>query len=970
MGQENSISAKNDFFEYKNKINNSKISKSFFEFLYVIGRGGFGKVWKVRHKQTSKQYALKEMSKLKIIDKKSVKSIKTEREFLSILNHPFLVNMIYSFQDSDNLCLVMDLFLGGDLRYHICHKKRFDEVQSKFFCACVILGLEYIHKNNIIHRDIKPENLVLDEKGYLAITDFGIAKKNKNDNSSETSGTPGYMAPEVLCAQNHSFTADYFAVGVMCFEFLKGHRPYLGRNRQEIKEAVLAKQAHVHRKDVFENGWSLDAGNFINKMLYRKPSKRLGCEGINEIKECSWFKNFNWDDLLQKKITSPYIPKYGDNFDKKYCEAKENIDKETIERYQIYRNKGSFKNIFQNYTFIREENEEKENNKIIEKSQNHNTSSSTKSSTGNNNININYHYINKYDEKENKINNDINEISEEIKNPIELYDSSKYKNRIDQFINKNKIRSKFENIYNNEGNRYLKNIEMKKNKINNNISLKNNEYYNIKNIAKYFEEPINEFDNNYISIKNNNINIFNNYNFENNENNNNNKNNDSSNHMDVNDETNENEQNNTIYNLKNEKKNNIEEEEENNNIKKENILLEIEGDINKNNNNNSNNNNKVRQNKQNEKELKVNNKLYNFNINNNPNNNIIVLVKSNKTPNNNGKDIFNIKDKNNSKNKISNNINMFKNKKNNKNKSTVSNNEDINKQNKRISSLSQNRTIKKTKNNNPSMKKGKTSKLSSSKKMDKNNLTDNKFYSQKDFNSHSRSQKTNGNKTGLVVSLSNNINIKSNYNSYKISSNKNQKDYTLNYNNNQSKNLNYNNNINNYNLIYNYNVPLHSSKNYKTTQIKPDIEKKKNFYYNNSKITNQNKRVISNMKKENIIIKKNNNNDNMKDFEKGKKIEINENEVNKFNSNNNNSHKEKIIYKVSSMKFLKSINYNNNDISNNSTKKINKTNNGKSDNSLNNKRSQTGKINQKTKIINNILQNSKGKKNITVKTYI
>ncbi len=123
------------------------------------------------------------------------------------------------------------------------------------------------------------------------------------------------------------------------------------------------------------------------------------------------------------------------------------------------------------------------------------------------------------------------------------------------------------------------------------------------------------------------------------------------------------------------------------------------------------------------------------------------------------------------------------------------------------------------------------------------------------------------------------------------------------------------------------------------------------------------------MKKENIIIKCNNN-DNMKDFEKGKKIEINENEINKFNSNNNNNHKEKIIYKVSSMKFLKSINYNNNDISNNSTKKINKTNNGKSNNSLNNKRSQTGKINQKTKIINNILQNSKGKKNITVKTYI
>ena len=969
MGQDNSITTKNDFFEYKNKNYKSKISKSHFEFLYVIGRGGFGKVWKVKHKQTLKQYALKEMSKLKIIDKKSVKSIKTEREFLSILNHPFLVNMIYSFQDSENLYLVMDLFLGGDLRYHICHKKKFDEIQSKFFCACVILGLEYIHKNNIIHRDIKPENLVLDEKGYIAITDFGIAKKNKNDNSSETSGTPGYMAPEVLCLQNHSFTVDYFAVGVMCYEFLKGHRPYLGRNRQEIKEAVLAKQAHVHRKDLFENGWSFEAGNFINKMLYRKPNKRLGSEGINEIKECNWFNNFNWDDLLKKKIISPYIPKYGDNFDKKYCEAKENIDKETIERYQIYRNKGRFKNIFQNYTFIREEideNEEKEKKKIFEKNQNHNTSSSTKSSNGNNNYNYNYHFINKFDEKENRINYDINEISDEIKNPIEIYDSSLYKNRIDQFININKIKSDFDN-------KYLSDIDMENNKFSNNYNLKNDENY--KNIAKYFEEPINNYDNNYISIKNNNLNVFDKYFYEKKEiNNESQKNNESSNNnIEANNDSNENEQTNTIYNLKKERNNNYEENKlEIKELEKNDI---IDNTIKKFNNNSYNiNQNNNDNNKNNEKEIKAHNKLYNFNINSNIKNNIIVLGKSNKTPNNNnGKDIFNIKEKKNQKNNVLNNINMFKNKKNNKNKSTVSNNVEINKQNKRISSLSQNRTIKKSYNNNVSIKKDKIAKISSSKKMDNNNLTDNKFYSQKEINSHSRSQKTNGNKSGLGVSLSNNINIKNNYNSYKINNNKNQKDYTFNYNNEQ-KNNNCKNNVNNYNVIYNCNIPLHSSKNYKNNnQIKPDALKKTNYYHNNTKKVNQsNKRIISDIKKDdnnnNNIHNKNNN--NIKD-EIPKKIEINENDNNHYNNNNNNNQKEKTIYKVSSMKFLKSINSNNNnDVSGCSTKKINKTNNCKSNKSLNNKRSQTGQINQKTKIINNILQNPKVKKNITVKTYV
>ena len=103
------------------------------------------------------------MSKVKIIDRRSEKSIKSERDFLSKLHHPFIVNMTCSFQDYENLYLVMDLLTGGDLRYHLCREQKFSEEETKFFFACVLLGLEYIHGNNIIHRDIKPENLVCDE---------------------------------------------------------------------------------------------------------------------------------------------------------------------------------------------------------------------------------------------------------------------------------------------------------------------------------------------------------------------------------------------------------------------------------------------------------------------------------------------------------------------------------------------------------------------------------------------------------------------------------------------------------------------------------------------------------------------------------------------------------------------------------------------------------------------------------------
>jgi len=188
---------------------------------------------------------MKEMSKTKIIDKKSEKSVKSERELLSHIHHPFIINMHFSFQDSENLYLVMDHLTGGDLRYHICKKRKFSQMQSQFFISCIILGLEYLHNNNIIHRDIKPENLVLDYKGYCHITDFGIAKIQKENNSKETSGTPGYMSPEVLCAQNHTVVVDYFAIGVMCYEFMKGYRPYLGKGRKEIKEKVMAKQVKL-----------------------------------------------------------------------------------------------------------------------------------------------------------------------------------------------------------------------------------------------------------------------------------------------------------------------------------------------------------------------------------------------------------------------------------------------------------------------------------------------------------------------------------------------------------------------------------------------------------------------------------------------------------------------------------------------------------------------------------------------------
>ena len=171
-----------------------------------------------------------------------------------------------------------------------------------------------MHKHKVIHRDIKPENLVLDSQGYLRITDLGISRELKPDNSSDTSGTPGYMAPEVMSRKDHSFTADYFAVGVIAYEFMLGRRPYVGKDRKEIRENMLSKQVQL-RIDELPYKWSPNVLDFVNRVKYhtiqlllRNPQARLGANGIEEIMVHPWLCDVEWERLILKKVKAPFRP--------------------------------------------------------------------------------------------------------------------------------------------------------------------------------------------------------------------------------------------------------------------------------------------------------------------------------------------------------------------------------------------------------------------------------------------------------------------------------------------------------------------------------------------------------------------------------------------------------------------------------------------------------------------------------------
>jgi serine/threonine protein kinase len=344
----------------------NKIKLNDFVLLYPIGRGGFGRVWKVRLKRPyiaktldirllknkSRIFAMKEMSKAKVFLKKSVESVANERRFLEKFNYNLLCNMYYAFQDEDTLYIIMDYLSGGDLRYLICKRDFFTESETKFIAACITLSLNYIHEKNVIHRDLKPENLVFGADGYLHLTDFGIAMEYiKGKDVVNASGTPGYMAPEAIINRPHDFCVDYFALGVIIYELMMGERPYQGKNRKEIKEQMFNLEIKLDNDDLPEDWEDDNILDIINKLLKRKKNKRLGSKGCSEIKNHPWFKDIQWEQIENCTLNSPFVFDTEDNFDDSYAQQQENdsIYEGKKELYIIEVNESmSFKNFYFN----------------------------------------------------------------------------------------------------------------------------------------------------------------------------------------------------------------------------------------------------------------------------------------------------------------------------------------------------------------------------------------------------------------------------------------------------------------------------------------------------------------------------------------------------------------------------------------------------------------------------------------------
>ncbi|XP_008810846.2 serine/threonine-protein kinase AtPK2/AtPK19-like [Phoenix dactylifera] len=276
-----------------------------FEVMKVVGQGAFGKVFQVKKKGTSEIYAMKVMRKDKIMEKNHSEYMKAERDILTKTDHPFIVQLRYSFQTKYRLYLVLDFVNGGHLFFQLYRHGLFREDLARIYTAEIVSAVSHLHANGIMHRDLKPENILLDADGHAMLTDFGLAKQfDENTRSNSMCGTIEYMAPEIILGKGHDKAADWWSVGILLFEMLTGKPPFVNGNREKAQQKIVKEKIKLPAY------LSSEAHSLLKGLLQKEASKRLGSGpgGSNEIKSHKWFKSINWRKLAAREVRPSFLP--------------------------------------------------------------------------------------------------------------------------------------------------------------------------------------------------------------------------------------------------------------------------------------------------------------------------------------------------------------------------------------------------------------------------------------------------------------------------------------------------------------------------------------------------------------------------------------------------------------------------------------------------------------------------------------
>ncbi|KAH6582865.1 hypothetical protein BASA61_008276 [Batrachochytrium salamandrivorans] len=287
----------------------AEVELQHFNLLRSVGKGAFGKVRVVQHKGTKCIYALKYIDKAKCIQMRAVENIIQERRLLEEIESNFICNMRYAFQDDENLFMVIDLMLGGDLRFHLDRIGVFKEDMIRLYAAEISCGLAYLHSKNIVHRDLKPDNILLNEMGHAHLTDFNIAVRFRDDKPLTTvAGSMAYMAPEILSKRGYFSSVDWWSLGVIIYELAIGKRPFRAKTNEGLTYAIM------HEELVFgvnAEGLHPDLLDIIRQFVCRDTKQRLGTKemgGMDTLRAHPFFKIFDWDLIESKTYPTPFVP--------------------------------------------------------------------------------------------------------------------------------------------------------------------------------------------------------------------------------------------------------------------------------------------------------------------------------------------------------------------------------------------------------------------------------------------------------------------------------------------------------------------------------------------------------------------------------------------------------------------------------------------------------------------------------------
>ena len=144
----------------------------------ILGQGSYAKVYRVYEKygKDGQHYALKVMIKDKLLEDDMLENVFYERDVMKMVHHPFLNNMLATFEYENSIYILLDELSGGELKDRIDLQRKLPVESAKFYAACIVEGLDHLHLNSIVHRDVKPENIMINDDGYAVLIDFGMGK--------------------------------------------------------------------------------------------------------------------------------------------------------------------------------------------------------------------------------------------------------------------------------------------------------------------------------------------------------------------------------------------------------------------------------------------------------------------------------------------------------------------------------------------------------------------------------------------------------------------------------------------------------------------------------------------------------------------------------------------------------------------------------------------------------------------------